>query len=147
MRLPKAILSLMLALLLFGAQASIAQDKPYKEGTVWSVSFIKVKPGMFDVYMRDLSVQRKKLMDEAKKQGLIVSEKMLSGSAFGRDDWDLMLMVEYKNWAAFDGLSDKFDALALKIVGSEEKQVQMMVKRTEVREILGEKTLQELTFK
>ena len=22
-------------------------------------------------------------------------------------------MVEYKNWAAFDGLSDKFDALAL----------------------------------
>jgi len=56
-------------------------------------------------------------------------------------------MVEYKNWAAFDGLSDKFDALALKVVGSEEKQVQTMVKRTEVREIVGQKTLQELTFK
>ena len=102
---------------------------------------------MFDVYMRDLATARKKLMDEAKKQGLVVSEKMLSGSAVGRDDWDLMLMVEYKNWAAFDGLSDKFDALALKLVGTEEKQVQMMVKRTEVREIVGQKTLQELTFK
>jgi len=33
---------------MFGAQASIAQDKPYKEGTVWTISFIKVKPGMFD---------------------------------------------------------------------------------------------------
>jgi len=86
-------------------------------------------------------------MDEAKKQGLIVSERMLSGFAVGREDWDLMLMVEYKNWAAFDGLSDKFDALALRVVGSEEKQVQMMVKRTEVREIVGQKTLQELTFK
>ena len=147
MRLAKATLWFVLGLLIFGTQASIAQDKPYKEGTVWTVSFIRVKPGMFDVYMRDLAVQRKKLMDEAKKQGLIVSERMLSGSAAGRDDWDLMLMVEYKNWAAFDGLSAKFDALALKVVGSEEKQLQTMVKRTEVREIVGEKTLQELTFK
>lgn len=147
MRVPTTVLSLTLVLLVFGTQGSIAQDKAYKEGTVWSVSFIKVKPGMFDVYMRDLAVQRKKLMDEAKKQGLIVSERMFSGSASGRDDWDLMLMVEYKNWAALDGLSDKFDARALKLVGSEEKQVQMMVKRTEVREILGEKTLQEITFK
>ncbi|TMH43050.1 MAG: hypothetical protein E6H49_01285 [Betaproteobacteria bacterium] len=147
MRLAKATLWFVLGLLLFGTQASVAQNKPYKEGTVWTVTFIKVKPGMFDVYMRDLSVQRKKLMDEAKKQGLIVSERMLSGFAVGREDWDLMLMVEYKNWAAFDGLSDKFDALALRVVGSEEKQVQTMVKRTEVREIVGQKTLQELTFK
>ncbi len=147
MRFAKAALWCLLGLFMFGTQVSIAQDKPYREGPVWTITFIKVKPGMFDVYMRDLSVQRKKLMDEAKKQGLIVSEKMLSGSAAGRDDWDLMLMVEYKNWAAFDGLSEKFDALALKIVGSEEKQVQTMVKRTEVREIVGEKTVQELTFK
>ena len=49
MLLLKAILLFMLVLLVFGTQASIAQDKPYKEGTVWSVSFIKVKPGMFDV--------------------------------------------------------------------------------------------------
>jgi len=147
MRLARATLWFVLGLLLVAAQSSIAQDKPYKEGTVWSVSFIRVKPGMFDVYMRDLAAQRKKLMDEAKKQGLIVSERMLTGSAAGRDDWDLMLMVEYKNWAAFDGLSDKFDALALKVVGSEEKQLQMMVKRTEVREIIGGKTLQEITFK
>ncbi len=46
---------------------------------------------MFDVYMRDLAVARKKVMDQAKKQGLVVSEKILSGSASGRDDWDLML--------------------------------------------------------
>jgi hypothetical protein len=135
------------ALLLAAALPAQAQDKPYKDGTVWSVSFIKVKPGMFDVYMRDLAVARKKLMEEAKKQGLIVSERMLAGNSMGNGDWDLMLMVEYKNWAAFDGLSDKFDALALKVVGTEEKQVQMMTKRVEVREIVGEKVFQEITFK
>ena len=147
MLLPKAVLSFVLVLFVFGTQGSIAQDKPYKEGTVWSVTFIKVKPGMFDVYIRDLATTRKKLMEEAKKQGLIVSEKMLSGSAVGRDNWDLMLMVEYKNWAAFDGLSDKFDALALKLLRHRGEASPKMVKRTEVREIVGEKTLQELTFK
>lgn len=133
--------------LLLAAQSAVAQDKPYKDGTVWSVSFIKVKPGMLDVYMRDLASTRKKLMEEAKKQGLIVSEKMLMGASAGPDDWNVVLMVEYKNWAAFDGLSDKFDALSLKLVGSEEKQVQMMVKRTEVREIFGNRLLQEISFK
>jgi hypothetical protein len=58
-----------------------------------------------------------------------------------------MIMDEYKNWAAFDGLSDKFDALALKLLGPEDKQVQMMIKRTETREIVGDKVLQEITLK
>ena len=34
--------------------------------------------------------------------------------------------------------------IAARVVGSEEKQVQLMVKRTEVREIMGEKAMQEL---
>ena len=147
MNLAKVALCALLAGALLGMQPSSAQEKPYKEGPVWNVTLIKVKPGMLDTYLRDLASARKKLMEEAKKQGLIVSEKMFIGQAANREDWDLMLMVEYKNWAAFDGLSDKFDALALKLVGPEEKQVQMMVKRTETREILGDKVVQEITFK
>lgn len=147
MSLSKTLAAALLGLLFALAGPAQAQDKPYKEGTIWAISFIKVKPGMFDVYMRDLAVARKKLMEEAKKQGLIVSEKMLAGNSMGREDWDLMLMVEYKNWAAFDGLNDKFDTLSLKIVGSEEAQLKTMVKRTELREIMGDKVLQELSFK
>ena len=134
-----ATLALMLA-----AQTGLAQDKPYKEGSVWTVTFIKVRPGMMDTYLRDLGANRKKLMEQAKKDGLILSERLLSGDATGREDFDLILMVEYKNWGAFDGLSDKFRTLAEKMVGSEDKQTQMMVKRTEVREILGSKTMQEI---
>jgi hypothetical protein len=131
-------------LLLLAAQTAFGQDKPYKEGSVWTVTFVKVKPGMLDTYLRDLGANRKKLMEQAKKDGLILSERLLSGDATGREDYDLILMVEFKNWGAFDGLSDKFRALAEKMVGSEDKQVQMMTKRTEVREILGTKTMQEI---
>ena len=133
--------------LMLAAQTALGQDKPYKEGSVWSVTFVKVKPGMMDTYLRDLGANRKKLMEQAKKDGLILSEKLLSGDAVGREDFDLMLMVEFKNWAAFDGLSDKFRALAEKMVGSEDKQQQMMVKRTEVREIIGNKNMQEIFLK
>ena len=133
--------------LMLAAQTALGQDKPYKEGSVWSVTFVKVKPGMMDTYLRDLGANRKKLMEQAKKDGLILSEKLLSGDAVGREDFDLMLMVEFKNWAAFDGLSDKFRALAQKMVGSEDQQVQMMVKRTEVREIIGNKNMQEIFLK
>jgi hypothetical protein len=138
-----AALCTMLVLML-AAQTGFGQEKPYKEGSVWTVTFVKVKPGMMDTYLRDLGANRKRLMEQAKKDGLILSERLLSGDATGREDFDLILMVEFKNWAAFDGLSDKFRALAEKMVGSEDKQVQMMTKRTEVREIVGTKTMQEI---
>ena len=133
-------------LMLF-AQATLAQDKPYKEGSIWAVTFVKVKPGMFDTYIKDLSANRRPLMEQAKKEGLILQEKMLAGESAGREDFDLILMVEYKNWAAFDGLNDRFRTLAQKIVGSEDKQTQMMVKRTDVREIVGTKHMQEISYK
>ncbi|HEU0200506.1 MAG TPA: hypothetical protein VFR86_08725 [Burkholderiaceae bacterium] len=124
-----------------------AQSKPYAEGTVWAVSFIQVKAGMLDVYLRELAPQRKAIIDEAKKQGLILSSRILTGPNINKEDWNLMILDEYKNWAAFDGLSAKMDALAAKVVGPEDKQVQLMIKRTEVREIIGGKTMQELMLK
>jgi hypothetical protein len=124
-----------------------AQEKPYTEGSVWSITMIRVKPGMLDVYMRELLPLRKKINEEAKKQGLVVSSHIFSGNAMGRDDFDVMLMDEFKNWAAFDGITAKYDAIASKIIGSEDKQVQLMTKRTEVREIMGDKVMQELIIK
>ena len=124
-----------------------AQDKAYTEGTVWTVSMIRVTPGMFDVYMNELLPMRKKINAEATKQGLILSSHILSGSAYGRDDFDVMILEEFKNWAAFDGTSAKYDAIMRNVVGTEDKQVQVMTKRTEVREILGDKVMQELVVK
>ena len=147
-RTTNAVLRLVAVAMLCGGMAApmmaFAQDKPYTEGTVWTVSMIRVKPGMFDVYMRDVLPLRTKINEEAKKQGLLISSHILSGNSMGRDDWDVMFLDEYKNWAAFDGITAKYDAIAAKIVGSEEKQVQLMTKRGDVREILGNKVMQEL---
>ena len=145
---PRSLTTLVLfGALSLGSAVVYGQEKPYTQGSVWSITMIRVKPGMFDVYMRDILPLRKKLDEEAKKQGLILSDHVLSGTAAGKDDFDVITLTEYKNWAAFDGITAKYDAIAGKIVGSEEKQVQLMTKRTEVREIKGEKPMQELIIK
>ncbi|MDQ2964035.1 MAG: hypothetical protein M3R31_12915 [Pseudomonadota bacterium] len=108
---------------------------------------MRVKPGMSSQYLGDLASTWKQVMDEARKQQLIISCKILGGNPGNREDWDLMLLVESKNWAAFDGSDDKFDAIVEKLVGPEKKQVEIMVKRSDVREILGTRNVQEIIFK
>src|SRR5262249_6643758 len=129
------------------ATAAFGQDLPYNEGSVWNITMIRVKPGMMEVYMRDVLPMRKQIFEEAKKQVLVISSRTLSGNSAGRDDFNVMFLDEFKNWAAFDGIDAKYRAIASKIVGPEDKQVQLMVKRTDVREIMGEKTMQELITK
>jgi len=68
-----------------GSLTVYGQDKPYTEGSVFFVTMVRVKPGMLDVYMRDVLPLRKKINEEAKKQGLILSDRVFSGSASRRD--------------------------------------------------------------
>ena len=96
---------------------------------------------MTDDYIKNLAKNYRSVMDEAKKQTAIVSYKMFLGDAANRDDFDIMLMVEYKNMASLDGLRDKLDPIELKISGGEDQARQASVKRAEIREILGTKTM------
>ena len=126
---------------------SNAQQAPYTEGSVWAITFVKVKPGMADEYLRSVASTWKMVNEEAKKQGLVLSYKILSGDAANRDDWDLMLMIEYKNMASFDGTDEKFRAISAKVMGTEEQQKNVYVKRIDIREIFGGKLVRELILK
>ena len=127
--------------------ATAQTSKPYIEGPVWSVQFIKTKPGMARLYLNNLSEGWIKTMTEAKTEGLIMDFKVFSGIPGSKDDWDLMLMYELKNHAAEDGLSDKMEALRNKLLGSEDVQHKSAIARNDLREALGGKMTQELIFK
>jgi hypothetical protein len=131
----------------FGIGGASAADRPYTPGSVWTATFVRVKPGMDGTYLRDLATDWKRVMDEARKQQLILSYKVLEGTVSNRDDWNLMLLVESKNWAAFDSADDRFEAIVENMIGPEKKQMETMVKRSDVREIIGTRTMQELNFK
>lgn len=94
------ILSLVVFLIISFGTKSFAQDRSYKDGTVWTMSFIKVNPGQDETYLNSLKTSWKAVHDEGIKQGLILSYKILAGNASSPNDWNLVLMVEYKNLAS-----------------------------------------------
>ena len=140
------------ALCLFASvlQPSKAQDSaPYTEGSVWYVTFIKIKPGQEDDYLKTLKTSWQALADEGKKEGYILSSKILYGEAANPQDFQLILMNELKNMAALDDFRAKEDAALQKVFGSnfEQASKDLAVKRVEMREIYGTKLLREITLK
>ena len=136
------------ALAVIGAGLVRAQsDAPYTEGPVWTITMVKTKAGMTDDYLKALAKIYKSTNDELKKQGLIMDYKILIGNDATPQDFDILLMVEFKNMAAFDNQREKTDPIADKILGSEEVKRQGAIKRMEIREILGNKLMREVTLK
>jgi hypothetical protein len=86
-------------------------------------------------------------MEAEKAQKLILDYKILNGEAASAQDFNILIMVEYANMAAFDGLRDKMDPIVEKVMGSEDQRRAAAVKRLDIREILGAKTMREITLK
>ncbi len=124
-----------------------AEDKAYTEVHVCTITMVKVKYGMRDAYLHEVLPLRKKIEEEARKEGLLLSSHTLVGDPANHVDFDVLFLQELKNWAAFDGMSAKMDAIEEKIIGPQDKQNQLLAKRVEVREVLGEKMMQELLTK
>lgn len=142
------IISISIALSTLFSGVCLAQsDAPYTEGTVWTITMVKTKPGMSDDYLKTLAKIYKSTNDEAKKQGIIMDYKILLGVAATPHDFDILLMQEFKNMAAFDGVRDKIDPIANKILGNADMQRQGAVQRMEIREIMGNKLMREITLK
>lgn len=125
---------------------SIDQERPWTLGSVWSVDFIRVKPGHTLDYGRELAATWKKMLDEEKKQGLVLSYKILAGSPSNRDDFTHMLLVEFPNHAVFDQ-QEKMDAIVKKVIGSLGDLNEMFLKREEIREAIGNRMFRELNLK
>lgn len=129
------------------AIAAYADELPYTEGSVMDMTFVRVRPGGSEAYMKFLSTHWKDFNDAAKKDGLVLSYHVITAPAANKDDWDMMLVVEYKNMAALDGLEAKMRPLLAKQAGSIDKAEEQATKRGEIREIIGEKLGRELILK
>lgn len=124
-----------------------AQDRSFTSGSVWEISYIKTKLPHFVDYMNNLNDGWKKVMDEAKNQGIILNYMVLSSDPSNRNDWDLMLMIEYKNMAALDGLEEKMQKVQEKLFGTPEERKENAIARNDLREIIGNRTARQLVFK
>jgi hypothetical protein len=145
MRLKRTLIgSLVLAVLIVGVSVFAQVNRPYHNGTVWDIAYIRMKPGMETAYLNYLAGQWKANQEAAKKEGLIVSYKVIGVEGHGTGDWNLMLMTEYKDLATMEANEDKGDALAQKMIGNDEKQMQGYKDRSEIREVMGNRLGREI---
>jgi hypothetical protein len=134
-------------LLLLLAPGLFAQEH-YTEGPIWRIQLIRVKPTQMDAYLTSLRQSTKPLIEEEKKQGMIVDYKVfLKETKNGPEDWDICVAIEYKNHAAMDGLAAKGEAIRDKILGGKAQGQQLGEKRAEIREIVSSELLQEIFLK
>ena len=129
------------------ASVALADGRNYNDGPVINVSAIRTLDGHFDDYMKWLATGFKAQEEAAKKAGLVLSYRVLIAEPRSPNDPDIYLVVEYKNWAALDGLGGKFDALATQLQGSVDKAAQSSAERGKIRTILGSQTMQEALLK
>lgn len=139
------------AMLLAAISAPVtAMDKNYKRGSVWSVTLVKVEPGKGDDYLDSLKDAFMRVNDEAVKEKVILSYKILVGDASNNTDWNVMIMTEAANFGALDTMEAKMDAIATKAYGSLDKaeasDKEAMTNRAKIRTIFGDKMMQEIHF-
>jgi hypothetical protein len=125
-----------------GALVAHADGRNFNDGPVINVSAIRTVDGKFDEYMAWLDTAWKKQEEALKKAGLVTAYRVLLAEPHGPNEADVYLVIEYKNWAALDGLGAKADAISGQIEGSPEKANQAQYERAKIRTVLGSETMQ-----
>lgn len=147
MKMKRAIVGSLAALVLIAGIAVYAQvNRPYHNGSVWDVAFIRMKPGMETAYLDYIAGQWKAEQEAQKKDGNILSYKVLTVEGHNATEFNIMLMTEYKNLAAMEASEDKAEAVAQKVVGDDETQRKGYRERLEIREVLGNRLAREIVL-
>jgi hypothetical protein len=141
-----ALFSLLLAL---GTTAQQFQSPPVTpplktDKPVWALEFINVKPGMFAATMGYLDDNWIRLRAEAKRQGAVLNYNRVAGEDSSNTDWDILLMTEYKNQAAYDGREKLFDSI-LKRLPNNTSEVIKGYKKEELFQSVKSRILQDFS--
>jgi hypothetical protein len=132
------------AVLSLGSLATVAyaDGRDFNDGPVQNVTFIRTVDGHFDDYMHWLATAYKKQQEAAKAAGLITRYEVLVGQPHNAQDADIILITEYKNWAALDHLGSKFDQISAKVEGSVDAANKSAADRAKIRTVLGSDNVQ-----
>lgn len=144
MKTTKVVLAV--AALCIAPLLAMAEERPYSQGPVTSVSFVKIKPGQYDNYMKYLAGPYRKQMEAQIKAGLAMSWHVYDNQAHNPTEPDVILSVTYPNMATFDKQKE-FDDVAQQVMGSFATMDKAYADRGTMREILGSQLIREVVLK
>lgn len=134
------------------ALPALAQEH-YTEGPVWTMTYIRTRPGKTDDYMKYLRGSFAATTSEQKKQGLILDSKIFVNTPRDANDWDIAIATLYPSFGKaldFDQADDdKRKAIAEKQfkTGDLSKQQEITSPRLGMRDVVGSRVIREVTLK
>jgi hypothetical protein len=97
---------------LFMVSGGGAQQFPADgEKPVWTMEFIRVKPGMFGSTLGYLDDNWMRVREEAKRQGAVVSYYRIAEQGSGDRDRSIVLLTEFKNSTAYGAREGLFASI------------------------------------
>jgi hypothetical protein len=122
------------------AQTPLPSSEP-----VWSVDFVKAKPGRHDQAMQFFNQSWVRAREIAKEKGAIVDFHILVEPSANEDDtWQIMLMTEYRNQAAYDAREAAFGPILHKLFPDGPPVINGLT-RKELFDVTNSRVLHDLT--
>jgi hypothetical protein len=137
----------------FCSSAAHADLEIYKDYTVsdavWSVTTIKVKSNMGDAYLEGIKKTWVATSQVAKELGQIEDYKIYASDLPESGDFNVLLVVKFKNNEALTPNKARYDAFMAKWGEARNKETNEMAQRDypAMRVITGEYQLREITLK
>lgn len=140
------VVSLVASIGLLSVSVLAQVSRSYRNGSVWEIAMIRVEPGMDEAYFEYLTTQWKANQEAAKKENLIISYKVLTTEAHESDDWNMLLLTEYKDLATMEANELKQEALAERMIGDDKKQMAGYRDRADIRQVIGSRLAREIVL-
>jgi hypothetical protein len=131
---------------------AVAQEH-WTEGPVWECSAYRTNPGQFDAYMKWLRTHALVTSGEAKKQGLILDNKIFVKTPSDPNDYDVLICNLHSSFARALDFSqedeDKLDAITEAHWGtpSQDEQRNKSAPRLEMRKFIGVTFVREVNLR
>lgn len=139
--------TLLVTLVAAGATPALGQVyKYFTPGAAWTVTMVKIAPGMDQAYMEYLSTQFKKAEDAQIKAGVQKSYKVLR-TVDSAGDWNLLILREYASIASYEADEVRRDEVRRQSDGTDQQSMKGYEDRSKYREIIGTKMARELIIK
>ncbi|MEP1097404.1 MAG: hypothetical protein ABJG78_19965 [Cyclobacteriaceae bacterium] len=87
---------------LANAQTAKIAMEVYEEGPIWQIMTFKAPPGRVEMTLKNTSKVWRHQLELAKEKGFMVDYKVLTKWAASPDDWNIMVVEIFPNWASYD---------------------------------------------
>ena len=148
----RAIVLLVVLILAGGIHGASSQLEPYEDydisDAIWMVTTVKVEPNMSDDYLEGIRETWAAANEIAKQLGHIEDYSIFRSDLPQGGDWNLLLIVKFKNTADLAPSKERYKAF-LKKWGEEKQEETRTIAKDypSMRRITGQYQVREITFK